>query len=69
MLWGSAVTTGDLDEGHARAAFYDISPAPLHHRTYWEDVDDRLVQGRQPAETQAASQNDNGVGHSSADTV
>ncbi len=68
---GSASDTTALDEGPARAAFYDISPAPLHHRTYQTMMDDhdRGVRERQAAETQAASQNDNGVQHSSADTV
>ena len=66
---GSAFTTTALDEGHARAAFYDVSPAPLHNMTYQEDRDNRLLQERQAVERQAASQNDNGVGHRSADTV
>ncbi len=61
---GTLFTSGGLE-----AAFYDIPPAPLRHRTYPEDVDDRVVQERQAAGTQAASQNDNGVQHSSADTV
>ena len=61
---GSAFTTTALDEGHA--AFYDVSPAPLHHSgPYHEDWDNRLLQGRQAVESQAASQNDNGVGHMS----
>ncbi len=66
---GSAFNTTALDEDSARAAFYDISPAPLHHRTYQTMVDDRHARERQAAEAQAASQNDNGVRHSSGDPV
>lgn len=66
---GSAFNTTALDEDSARAAFYDISPAPLHHRTYQTMVDDRHARERQAAEAQAALQNDNGVRHSSGDPV
>ncbi|KAL0040338.1 hypothetical protein WJX77_003843 [Trebouxia sp. C0004] len=40
----------------------------LHHSVSGYNVN-RFVQARQPAETQAASQNDNGVWHSFADIV
>ena len=66
---GSAYNTTALGDSPATAAFHDISPAPLRHRTHREDVNDRRVRQRQAAETEAASQNDNGVQHSSADTV